>query len=49
MYIFSSNSALELYQMTKDRNRLPGWAIFKGDKITEKGYDLDDKFNIFFD
>jgi phospholipase B-like protein len=48
MYIFSANSALELYQMTKDRNRLPGWAIFKGEKIVEKGYDLDEKFSVSF-
>jgi hypothetical protein len=48
LYIFSPNSALELYQMTKDRNHLPGWAIFKGEKIVEKGYDLDGKYMISF-
>jgi len=48
MYVFNANSALELYQMTKDRNRLPGWAIFKGEEIVEKGYDLDGNFAVSF-
>jgi hypothetical protein len=38
VYLFISNSALELYQMTKTILTMPQWAIFKGDKIVEKGY-----------
>jgi len=34
--------------MTKDRYRLPGWAIFKGKKIIEKGHDLDGKFSVSY-
>jgi len=37
-YLFVSNSALELYQMTKQYNRMPAWSVFKGDRIIEKGY-----------
>jgi hypothetical protein len=38
VYLFITNSALELYQMTKVINRIPQWAIFRGDKIVEQGY-----------
>jgi hypothetical protein len=38
VYLFITNSALELYQMTKVVNRIPQWAIFRGDKIVEQGY-----------
>ena len=38
VYLFTSNSALELYQMTKDRVRMPSWAVYKNAKIVEKGY-----------
>ena len=38
IYLFLSNSALELHQMTKVINRMPQWAIFRGDKIIDKGY-----------
>jgi len=48
-HLLSSNSALQLYQMTKDRNRIPSWAIFKGDKIEEKGYHVLDKYVIEFE
>jgi hypothetical protein len=40
LYLFVANSALELHQMTKIVNRMPQWAVFRGDKITEKGYHL---------
>ena len=38
IYLFITNSALELHQMTKVVNRMPQWAIFRGDKIIEQGY-----------
>jgi hypothetical protein len=38
VYLFLSNSAPELHEMTKIINRIPQWGIFKGDRITEKGY-----------
>jgi hypothetical protein len=38
IYLFITNSALELHQMTKVVNRMPQWAIFKWDKIIEQGY-----------
>jgi hypothetical protein len=38
VYLFISNSAPELYQMTKLINRIPQWGVFRGDKIIEKGY-----------
>ncbi|MEE4310302.1 MAG: C45 family autoproteolytic acyltransferase/hydrolase, partial [candidate division KSB1 bacterium] len=48
VHLFSSNSALQLYRMTKDRYRMPSWAIFKGDVIVEKGYHVPDEFVIDF-
>ena len=38
IYLFITNSALELHQMTKVVNRMPQWAIFRWDKIIEQGY-----------
>ncbi|HEX2868988.1 MAG TPA: C45 family autoproteolytic acyltransferase/hydrolase [Ignavibacteriales bacterium] len=38
VYLFISNSALELYHMTKNLYRMPQWAVFKKDQIVEKGY-----------
>ena len=38
VYLFYSNSALQLYMMTKTLPRLPSYAIFKGDQVIEKGY-----------
>ena len=37
-YLVIGNSALELYQMTKQYKGLPAWAIFKKDAIECKGY-----------
>ncbi len=37
-YIFLANSALELYQMTKRYQSLPSWAIFKEEKIVDRGF-----------
>ena len=36
--LFIANSALQLHQMTKEYNRMPAWALFKEDKIEEKGF-----------
>jgi hypothetical protein len=33
-----SNSALQLYQMCKNLPRIPSYAIYKEDQITERGY-----------
>jgi hypothetical protein len=38
LYVFLSNSAPELYQMTKIVNRIPQWGVFRGDKIVDRGY-----------
>lgn len=38
VYLFVSNSSMQLYHMTKNLYRMPAWAIFKKDQITEKGY-----------
>lgn len=38
--IFLSNSALQLYNMVKSLPRIPSWALFKGDQIVDKGYNL---------
>lgn len=37
-YIFLANSAMEIYQMTKRYQTFPSWAIFKSEKIVEKGF-----------
>ena len=38
VYLFTGNSALQLYQMTKRYQSLPSWAVFKGENVVEKGY-----------
>lgn len=38
VYLFISNSALELHQMTKIIVPMPQWAVFKNDRILDKGY-----------
>lgn len=38
VYLFYSNSALQLHMMTKALPRIPAYAIYKGDQIVEKGY-----------
>ena len=48
VYLFISNSALELYQMTRDRYSLPSWALFRGDKIEEKGFHGNNNYIIRF-
>ena len=44
VYLFISNSAQQLLQMTKRHQTAPAWAIFKGDNITKKGYYLPEGF-----
>ncbi len=46
-YIFIANSALELYHMTKRYQILPTWAIFKGEKILDKGLSDQSEFTIY--
>jgi hypothetical protein len=38
VYVVLANSALELYQMTKRHQRLPSWALFKGERVAGRGY-----------
>jgi hypothetical protein len=38
VYAFLSNSALELHFMTRRHQALPGWAVFKGEQVQEKGF-----------
>ncbi len=49
VYMFLANSAQQLYQMTKKHQSVPAWALFKGDKVIEKGYHQEEnlikKFN----
>ncbi len=45
MYIIAANSALELYQMTRQYTRdIPSWARFKGGKVVEKGVHPPEEF-----
>ncbi|MBN2365907.1 MAG: hypothetical protein JXL67_07045, partial [Calditrichaeota bacterium] len=46
VYLFHANSASQLYQMTRAFLRMPSWAIFRGDRIVEKGYHLDNSWMI---
>jgi hypothetical protein len=49
VYLFNTNSAMHLYQMTKDRVRMPSWAIYEGDKILNKGYHENEKYIVEFE
>ena len=44
VYLFSPNSALQLYNMTNNFNRLPSWGIFNAEKVIEKGYHKNEGF-----
>jgi hypothetical protein len=46
VYLVVTNSALQLYQMTKAYQPVPSWAIFKGDQIVEKGYHAVEGFEV---
>jgi hypothetical protein len=45
VYLFSPNSAQQLYNMTTNFNRLPSWGIFSGEKVIEKGYHKNKEFS----
>jgi hypothetical protein len=49
VYLYSANSALQLYHMTHDRYSMPSWAIFENDKVVDKGYHQDDTYIVDFD
>jgi len=38
VYLYIGNSALQVYQMTKRFQGLPAWGLWKGDRVTERGY-----------
>ena len=49
VYLFSGNSALSLYNMTKEMKRMPSWAVYAGDEITEKGFHTNSVYTILFE
>ncbi|MBI5534300.1 MAG: hypothetical protein HY898_16365 [Deltaproteobacteria bacterium] len=50
LYLFVSNSALQLHQMTKSYvPTLPGWAIYKGDEIKQQGQHAPERFSFLID
>ena len=49
VYLLNANSAMQLYHMTRDRYRMPSWAIFKNNEILEKGYHESDRYVSEFD
>ncbi len=44
LFFFISNSSLQLHQMTKRFQSLPSWAVFKSDKVVEKGFHCDSRY-----
>jgi hypothetical protein len=48
-YVFLSNSALQLHVMTRRHQSLPGWALFKGEQVQEKGYFAAEAFTRRFE
>ena len=44
VYLFAPNSALQLYNMTNNRYRLPSWGIFSGNKVIGKGFHRNKDF-----
>ena len=38
LYFFVANSGVQLWQMTRRYQGLPVWALFKGEKIVDRGY-----------
>jgi len=49
VYFVISNSALQLYHMTKQVQkppRAPGWGVFKGDQVVDQGYHPVEEFEI---
>jgi hypothetical protein len=46
LYLVVANSALQLFKMTGRWHRdIPGWAVFKGEEIEQKGYHPIPRFN----
>jgi hypothetical protein len=43
-----ANSALQLWQMTKSYAPLPSWALYRGERIVERGYHMPEEFKIEF-
>lgn len=51
IYFVISNSALQLYHMTKQVQRparVPGWGLFKGDQVAVQGYHPVEDYEIIF-
>jgi len=49
VYVVAANTALQLYQMTKQYTRgIPSWAVFEGDEIVSKGYHKPAGFRVDF-
>lgn len=51
VYFVISNSALQLYRMTRQVQkppRVPGWGVFKGDQMVEQGYHPVEEFEVRF-
>jgi hypothetical protein len=48
VYLFYSNSALQLYHMTRERKRMPSWAVYHEDDIVDKGYHKNPELTIRF-
>jgi hypothetical protein len=46
VYLAIANSALQLYRMTNSYNRIPSWAIFKGERIVKQGYHPQKDFQL---
>ncbi|MEI6613711.1 MAG: hypothetical protein WCL37_02325, partial [Chrysiogenales bacterium] len=46
MTLIIANSALQLFQMTKAYQLLPSWALFRGEKVVERGYHYPLAFSI---
>ena len=50
LYLITANSALQLHQMTKSYARdLPSWAVFKGEKVVDRGYHPVERFSLAVD
>ncbi len=49
IYLFIANSPLQIFEMTKRYPSLPSWALFKGDRIVDKGYNFEKMFTFDLD
>ena len=48
LYIFNANSAMQLYEMTKQVHNLGVWDVFESDKIVEKGVYTNEDLSVKF-